>query len=107
MTIPGVQIPHCAPPSSMNARCSGNTFDRRDGRSVGLQHRHQTAVDEFTVDDDGARAAFTFAAPFLRASKMQVLPEHVEKSRHRMCSNDRVAAVDLEADFDDRRLRHG
>ena len=56
-TMPGVQMPHCAPPCSMNASCTawsrspcGHAFDRRDRRAVGVQQRHEAAVHELAVE---------------------------------------------------------
>ena len=98
MSIPGVQIPHWAPPVSRNAawRASRSAargrraasvdgrqpLDRRDRRAVDLADRHEAGVDDGAVDEDRARAALAFAAALLRAGQPEVLAQDVEQAAH-------------------------
>ena len=99
--MPGVQMPHCAPTSSMNARWQrvvvAQSFDRRHLGAFDLGGRHQAGADRFAVDQDGAGAALPLAAPFLGAGEAAVLAQHVEQPRHRRDVDVDLAAVQGEA----------
>ena len=92
MIIPGVQMPHCAPPCSTNARCSGW---RPPSPSIVVTRvpatcasGHQARVHRHAVDQHRAGAALPFAAAFLGAGQPAVLAQHVEQPRHRMRVDD-------------------
>ena len=87
MSIPGVQMPHCAPPVSRNA-CwsvaqrprSAQALHRRDRAPRRLADRDQAGVDHGSVEQDAARAALALAAALLRAGQPEVLAQHVEQA---------------------------
>ena len=54
-------------------------FDGQNIAAADLTNGYQAAVNDFSVYQDGARAAFAFATTFLRACESQVFPEHVEQ----------------------------
>ena len=79
MSMPGVQIPHWAPPVSRNACWSGESgpsprqpLDGDDLVAVDLADRDEAAVDELAVEEDGARAALALAAALLGAGQAEV-----------------------------------
>ena len=89
MSMPGVQMPHWAPPVSRKAAgacsslpCRRQPLDRRDRRALDLAHRHQARVDHRAVDQHRARAALALAAALLGAGQAQVLAQHVEQAAH-------------------------
>ena len=93
MSIPGVQIPHCAPPVSRNAvwrRQVGGVPGPRGGagppRSGPRRRRPgrsgRGSVDGGAVEEDRARAALALAAAFLGAGEREVLAQHVEEASH-------------------------
>ena len=91
MSMPGVQMPHCAPPYSRKACCSGlsaslcalgQTLYRANVRAVDLTHRHQAGIDDHALDDDGAGAALALAATLLGAGQSQVFTHDVEQPSH-------------------------
>ena len=77
--MPGVQMPHWAPPSARKHCWMGwsfwliwKAFDGDDVGALGLQDWDEAGVDELglsvsPVHQDGAGAAFAFAAAFLCA----------------------------------------
>ena len=96
MIMPGVQIPHCVPPSETNARCKRmapfETLDRDHLAPAHLSERDQARVDRLAVQQDGARAALALAAAFLGARQAAVLAQDVEQALHRMRADvDRLA----------------
>ena len=89
ISMPGVQMPHCAPPATKKCflkrrefavRCE--SLDREDVGAVDLTHRHETRVDDLSVDDDRARAALALAAAFLCAGQAEILAQRVEQPAH-------------------------
>src|SRR5205085_4338305 len=54
-------------------------------RALGLREGDETTVNEDTIDDDRARAALALAAALLRAREFQLLAQHVEQTRQRVC----------------------
>ncbi len=89
--MPGVQMPHCAPPHSRNASCTalqlraaGNAFDGANVRAVGLERGDEATVDDRPVQQHRARAALAFAAAFFRAGQMHLLAQHIQQARHRI-----------------------
>ena len=112
--MPGVQMPHCAPPWSTNACCTA--CSRSAGREpsmvvidapVALRERHEAAVDELAVEQHRARAALAFAAAFLgageaaapRAARRAAAPSDAP-------STATAVAVDREATVASAALRH-
>ena len=69
--MPGVQMPHWAPPRSRK-HCwmgwsfwpDGDAFDGGDVCAFGLEGGDEAGVDQFAVHEDGAGAALAFAAAF-------------------------------------------
>jgi hypothetical protein len=66
----------------------GEAFDGGDGCALGLEHGDEAGVDEVglsvsAVHEDGAGAAFAFAAAFFCAGEAEVLAEDVEEAFHR------------------------
>ncbi len=55
-------------------------FDGQNIAAVDLTNGYQAAVNDFSVDQHGARAAFAFTTTFLRASQSQVFPKHIEQT---------------------------
>ena len=51
--------------------------------AFGLEDGDEAGVDEFAVDEDGAGAAFAFAAAFFGAGEVEVFAEDVEEALHR------------------------
>ena len=84
--MPGVQMPHCAPPQR-RARAAPRAAPRRCARPstvVTLRPSHcadrdEARVDDLAVEHHRARAALALAAAFLRAGEAQVLAQHVEQ----------------------------
>jgi hypothetical protein len=77
MTMPGVQMPHCAPPHLRNACCTGcrrrpgKPLDGAQRSSLGLEHRNQAAVHQLAIQQHGAGTALSFAAALLGSGKAQ------------------------------------
>jgi len=72
--IPGVQMPHCAPPHSRNASCKGfiKTCVEIPSMvmmfaSVRLPHRNETTIHQHPVQQNGTRTALSLAASFFGA----------------------------------------
>jgi hypothetical protein len=59
-----------------------HAFDGFNLSAFDLRHRYQTTVDDPAIDHDAARAAFTFAATFLRSGKTQLLAQYVQQALH-------------------------
>ena len=101
MIMPGVQMPHCAPPCSTNARCSGwrplKPFNRRHAGAGHLRDGDQAGIDRRAVDQHGAGAALAFSAAFLRPGERAVFAQHVEQTLERMRAEVRAFAVQSEA----------
>ena len=109
---PGVQMPHCAPPYAMKASCTACRRSPSATPSIvtmtdpsACSERHEAAVHEPAVERDRARAAFPFAASFLRSRQVQPGAQGVEQPRHRMPVQGRVGPVDAASDRN-RRVRH-
>ncbi len=85
--IPGVQMPHCAPPYShegtLQRMASAQTLDGRDVRSGDLRERHEARIHRHAIDQHRAGAALAFAAAFLGAGQATRLAQHVEQARQR------------------------
>ena len=71
--IPGVQMPHWAPPQSRKDCCNnceqpsvGKAFDRDDGRAVRLKRGNRQLFTN-SVDQDRAGAALALSAAFFRS----------------------------------------
>ena len=93
MSMPGVQIPHCAAPCSRKAswRVSsdaalpcreGQALDRPDDPALDLADRHEAGVDDLAVEEDRAGAALPFPAALLRPGEPEVLAQDVEQPAH-------------------------
>ena len=105
ISMPGVQMPHCAPPQSRNACCNRcsvplvrQPFNRLNLSSLGLQHRHQAAVHQLAVHAHRARAAFAFAASFLGSRQVQVFTQHIKQALERRRLHGARFAVQVELD---------
>ena len=90
MIMPGVQMPHCAPPCSTNARCSGcsppspSIVVTRAPWTCATGTRHEFTGSPST--EHRARAALAFAAAFLGAGQSALLAQHVEQPRFIGCA---------------------
>ena len=89
MSMPGVQIPHWAPPVSRNAAWSVvqgairvQPLDRLDAPPAHLAQRDEARVHHRAVEQDRAGAALALPAAFLGAGQAQVLAQHVEQAPH-------------------------
>ena len=58
-------------------------FDCGDVRALGLQDGDEAGVDQLSIHEDGAGAAFAFAAAFLGTGEVEVLAEDVKEALHR------------------------
>ncbi len=88
--MPGVQMPHWAPPFSRKHCWMGWSFSLMAMPSMvvmlcafGLQDGDEAGVDEVSVEDDGAGSAFAFSAAFFGAGEVEVFAEDVEEALHR------------------------
>ena len=100
-TMPGVQMPHCAPPHDRNASwtaCScvavGDPLDRDDlARRRRAPAGTRQLFTSCAVEQHRAGAALALAAAFLGAGQAQLLAQHVEQPRHRVRLDGHAAAV--------------
>src|SRR4030095_15252762 len=60
----------------------GDTFDCSDLSSFNLGHRHQTTVNDFSVEYDSARSAFPFATTFFGSGQLKLFAQHIQEARH-------------------------
>ena len=98
ISMPGVQIPHWAPPVSRKAVWSRSRSSRRPAArrpagearpstvrtvvAVDLADGHEARVDDRAVEEDRAGAALALAAALLRAGQAEVLAQDVEQAAH-------------------------
>ena len=61
-----------------------NAFDGFDGRSCSLRDRHETAVDDLAVENNGASATLSFAATFLSSGQVKLFAKNIEQALERM-----------------------
>jgi hypothetical protein len=59
-------------------------FDGDDGCAARLEDGNQAAIDERAIDQNGAGAAFAFAAAFLRSGESELVAKNVEEALHRI-----------------------
>src|SRR5437588_487210 len=64
---------------------AGDALHGLNLRALDLREGDETTVDENSIDDDRARAALALAAALLRACEFQLLAQHVEQTRQRVC----------------------
>ena len=90
-SIPGMQIPHCAAPSSTKAAWSGcgasgvpSPRTVVTDAPVGLDGQRQARVDRPAVQQDGARAAVAPLAARLDLGRREALAEHPEEGLVRL-----------------------
>ena len=105
--MPGVQMPHWAPPFEERPLQSGQrrptwgprgeALDRLHGVTVDLADRHETRVDDHPVDEDRAGAALALAAALLGAGEIEILAQHVEEAAHPRSLHLHALPVDEEA----------
>src|SRR2546428_8138183 len=84
---------------------SRDSFDRLNLCAVNLRDRHQTAINNLTINHHRASATFTFAATFFRSGQLQLLAQNIEQSLHRigvkglrLCVNDAANSCLLKHD---------
>ena len=93
MSMPGVQIPHWAPPVLEERLLEGveraalprrqrQPLDGPDDPAFDLADRDEAGVDDLAVEEDRAGAALPFPAALLRARQPEVLAEDVEQAPH-------------------------
>ena len=94
--MPGVQMPHCAPPllekrllQRMQLAVQREAFDCLNVRALGLQHRNEATVHELAIHAHGAGAALAFAASLLGPGQMQIFAQHIEQALHGRRIDDR------------------
>jgi hypothetical protein len=76
--IPGVQMPHCAPPQSRKVCCKTcieslrrKSFDRNNVGPLSLENRYEAAIHEYAVHQHRARTTLAFSATFFRARQLE------------------------------------
>ena len=84
--MPGVQKPHCVPPCSTSACCSGcscaaggQPLDGDDVAARRLQRQHQAGVDRRAVHQHRAGAAVAVAAALLGAGQAEPVAQQLEQ----------------------------
>ena len=99
--MPGVQKPHCVPPCSTSACCSGcssppadKPLDGGDVAARRLQRQHQAGIDRRAVHQHRAGAAVAVAAAFLGAGQAEPVAQQVEQRVARVGEHAALLAVD-------------
>ena len=106
--MPGVQMPHCAPPHSRKACWTGCRPRIRRRRPSMVQSVAPSACSAGTRQlltsspfmQDGAGAALAFAAAFFGAGEVQVFAQNVEQALHGIDRHRVGLAIDGERDVD-------
>src|SRR6267378_2402125 len=73
------------------------SLDRRDLAALDLAYRYQATVHDLAIDQHGAGAALTFAAPFFGAGRSEVFAQHIEQAPRSRTLERHGAAVQREA----------
>jgi len=73
-------------------------FDGLDRRAVGLDGEHHAALDERSVDDDGAGAAVSGVAADVAAREVDVVAEEMDEQLARLHVPLVLRAVDRDGD---------
>src|SRR5438105_1149348 len=60
----------------------GDAFNCPNRTPFDLTGRHETTIDDLSIDQHGARAALAFATALFRSGKMQLLTQDVEQTLH-------------------------
>ena len=113
MSMPGVQMPHCAAPVRRNAAWIGRK-DRRAARpstvstvaTVQLTERDETGAHRITVQADRAGAAVAGIAADLRAGQTKVVSQDLAEPPHRVAIDRDLPAVDPEGRRSSRHVGH-
>ena len=90
--MPGVQMPHWAPPArgtpvwsgtgAAPRRRFGEALDGAHVAAIDLADGHQAGVHHLAVEEHRAGAALALAAALLGAGQAEVLAQHVEQPAH-------------------------
>ena len=98
ISMPGVQMPHCAAPWRRKARCNGarsspsrQPLDGHDGAAGHLADRHQAGADLPSVEQHGAGAAIAGVAADLGAGEAEIVAQHVGEAARRIARAARPA----------------
>ena len=70
---------HKVPLDAVQLPVFRQSLNGQDTAALQLAGQHQTGMDRFPVDDDGAGAAFSFAAAFLGPGHVEILPEEIQQ----------------------------
>ena len=82
----------------------GQPLGGLDGRTLRLGHRQQTRLHQYAIDDHRTGAAFTGAAAFLGAGKIEIVAQEIEQSLMRLGITCDLAAVDGRLDVEVRHM---
>src|SRR5690242_4952344 len=100
--MPGVQMPHWAPPHATSCfwtACSTSPLAGLHAPAIRLACRDEARVDDLAVEQHRARTALALAATFLRAGEAAVLAQHVEQSLPRRALDGARLAVHFHRDL--------
>ena len=97
ISIPGVQIPHCAAPASRKAACSPSSDPEpaaspstvRTSRPSTWQTGTRQLFDDLAVDEDRAGPALALPAALLRPGQAEVVAEDVQQTAAARCDEPR------------------
>src|SRR5262249_15667510 len=68
-----------------------------DAHAIDVREWHQARIDGKAIDQNRARPAFAFTAPFFGSGETTVFPQHGQQSRHRVRAHVRAFTVQREA----------
>src|ERR1700675_4679986 len=63
---------------------SSKAFDRDDFCTVCLKHRNEAAIDQHSVQQNGAGAALALATSLFRSCQTKLMPKDIQEARHRV-----------------------
>jgi hypothetical protein len=71
-----------------------NAFNRANVRSIRFDRGNEAAVDDRSVQQNRASAAFALTATFFRSGEAHLFPQDIEQARHRIGRDTPLLAVD-------------
>ena len=72
---------------------TAEALDGGDIDAFGVRHGYKTGAYRLAVEQNGACAAFAFAAPLFGAGQTAVNAQCIEQARHRRCIDVHVTTV--------------
>src|SRR5208282_1614523 len=78
------------------------SFDRNNVRPSSLKNWHEAAVYKGAIHQHRARTTFALSATFLRAGQLELMPQHVEQTFHRISPHRLRLAVNHERNLSSR-----